>query len=181
MPDVTRDELEAGLPEITRSPLEEGVLVQIVRRPRVGVRELLASGELTREEGLSGDTWRTRGRSPQPDVQLTLMNSRVIALISPDASRRPLAGDQLFVDFDLSLANVPAGSRLSIGTAIVEISAEPHTGCSKFLSRFGLDSVKFVNSPTGRALRLRGANARVVQPGAIHIGDAVRKVAPPDR
>src|SRR6188474_842897 len=115
MNDVTRDELDAGLPEVVRSPKDAGVLMQIVRRPRVGERELLDRGELNGEDGLSGDTWRHRGRSPHPDVQLTLMNSRVIALISPDESRRPLAGDQLFVDFDLSLANVPPGSRLAIG------------------------------------------------------------------
>ena len=176
MNDRTRDELEAGLAEIVRSPKDEGVLLQIVRRPKVGARELLERGELNFEEGLSGDTWQHRGRSPHPDVQLTLMNSRVIALISPDESRRPLAGDQLFVDFDLSLANLPPGSHLAVGSAVVEISAEPHTGCSKFVSRFGQDAMKFVNSPTGRTLRLRGANARVVRAGAIHVGDAVRKV-----
>jgi MOSC domain-containing protein YiiM len=181
MPDVTRQELEAGLPEILRSPAQDGVLVQIVRRPRVGHRELIDSGELNEQEGLGGDTWRARGPSPHPDVQLTVMNSRVIALISPDESRRSLAGDQLFVDFDLSLANLPPGSRLAVGAAIVEISAEPHTGCSKFVSRFGLDAMKFVNSPTGRALRLRGAHARVVQAGAIHVGDRVRKLGLPQR
>jgi MOSC domain-containing protein YiiM len=181
MTDRTQEELEAGLAEITQSPKDDGVLVQIVRRPKVGTRELLDSGELNGEEGLSGDTWRHRGRNPHPDVQLTLMNSRVIALISPDESRRPLAGDQLFVDFDLSLANLPAGSRLSIGAAVLEISAEPHTGCSKFVSRYGLDAMKFVNSPTGRELRLRGANARVVHPGAIRVGDPVRKVDPAGR
>jgi MOSC domain-containing protein YiiM len=172
---LTMAELEAGLEEIGRSPKDRGTLDQIVRRPRVNERESLAHGQLTPDEGLSGDTWRHRGRSPHPDVQLTIMNSRTIALISQDDARWGLAGDQLFVDLDLSLANLPAGSRLAIGSAIVEMSEEPHTGCSKFVSRFGLDAMKFVNSPTGRQLRLRGANARIIQAGTIRVGDVLIK------
>jgi MOSC domain-containing protein YiiM len=172
---LTMAELQAGLEEIKRSPKDRGTLKQIVRRPRVNERELLTDGELHPDEGLSGDTWRHRGRSPHPDVQLTLMNARTIALIAQDEARWGLAGDQLFVDLDLSLVNLPPGARLTVGSAIVEISEEPHTGCSKFMSRFGADAMKFVNSELGRQLRLRGANARIIRAGAIRVGDVVAK------
>jgi MOSC domain-containing protein YiiM len=169
-------ELEDGLHAIRHSPQEEGVLRLIVRRPRIREREVIQEGELTQAEGLAGDSWSTRGKNPHPDVQLTLMNARVIALIAQSTERWPLAGDQLFVDLDLSEENLPPGTRLAIGSAVIEVSAEPHTGCSHFVSRFGVDAMKFVNSQKGRALRLRGLNARVVQEGTIRAGDVVRKL-----
>jgi MOSC domain-containing protein YiiM len=138
--------------------------------------------ELNLEEGLVGDTWKTRGSKATPDgsaninAQITLMNMRAIALLAQDEARWALAGDQLFVDFDLSEANIPAGTRLAIGSAILEVSATPHTGCAKFSERFGKDALKFVNSPEGKQLHLRGINARVVQAGEIQVGDMVKKV-----
>jgi MOSC domain-containing protein YiiM len=169
-------ELEDGLKAVRQSPRDEGSLRLIVSRPRVREREVLEEGLLNRSEGLAGDSWSTRGKNPHPDVQLTLMNARAIALIAQTTERWPLAGDQLFVDLDLSEENLPPGTRLAIGSAVIEVSAEPHTGCSNFVSRFGVDAMRFVNSPKGRALRLRGLNARVVQDGAIRAGDVVRKV-----
>jgi len=179
---LTTEELHNGLDEIRRSPRDQGVLKLIVRRPGIGEREVLEQGELDLVQGLVGDTWnrRTSNRSfdggPHPDMQLNIMNARAIALISQSPDRWQLAGDQLFVDLDLSPANLPPGTRLAIGSAIVEVTAEPHTGCGKFVSRFGVDAMKFVNSTIGRELSLRGINAKVVQPGAIRIGDAVRKM-----
>ena len=173
------DELETGLDAIRQSPKDAGVLELIVRRPGAGEREVIDQGQLSRTEGLVGDSWRQRGsskRGPYLDMQLNVMNSRVIALVAQDKSRWPLAGDQLFVDLDLSAENVPPGTRLSLGTAVIEVTAEPHTGCGKFASRFGVDSVKLVNSPVGRRLHLRGINAKVVQAGVIRVGDEVRKV-----
>jgi MOSC domain-containing protein YiiM len=172
---LTRDELEAGLEAILEAPKDGGSLDQIVRRPRVNEREALVEGALNPEEGLAGDSWRHRGRAPHPDVQLTLMGSRTIGLIAQEKARWALAGDQLFVDLDLSIENLPPGSRLSVGAAVIEISDEPHTGCAKFVSHFGVDAMKFVNSPRGRRLRLRGVYARVVQAGAIRVGDRVGK------
>ncbi|HEV8318949.1 MAG TPA: MOSC domain-containing protein [Vicinamibacterales bacterium] len=178
---LTTAELEAGLETIRLAPKDEGVLELIVRRPGVGAREVLAEGELDPEQGLVGDTWstrastRTRDGSPHLDKQLNVMNSRVIALLAQDKSRWQLAGDQLFIDMDLSETNVPPGTRLAIGTAVIEVTAEPHTGCHKFVSRFGVDAVKFVNSAVGRRLQLRGINARVVQAGRIRVGDVVKK------
>jgi MOSC domain-containing protein YiiM len=104
------------------------------------------------------------------------MNARVIALIAQDEDRWPLAGDQLFVDLDLSKTNLPAGTRLALGSAVIEVTAEPHTGCRKFVDRFGLDAMQFVNSEAGRRLQLRGINAKVVQGGTIRVGDLVRKI-----
>jgi hypothetical protein len=178
---LTMEELEAGLAEIRDSPRDEGRLALIVARPRVDERKVLEEGELSLVDGLVGDTWRLRkssrtaDRSPHPDMQLNLMNARVISLLAQAEERWPLAGDQLYLDLDLSGENLPPGTRLAVGEAVIEVTAQPHTGCLKFKARFGPDSVKFVNSPAGRQLNLRGINAKVVQPGAIRRGDVARK------
>ena len=179
---LTMSDLEAGLAATQRSPRDNGVVEMIVRRPQIGEREILQEGRLDLDEGLVGDTWkirssrRTADGTPHPDMQLNLMNSRVAALVSQDKSRWHLAGDQLFVDFDLSAANLPAGTRLAIGSAIIEVTAEPHTGCSKFVERFGVDATQFVNSRERAELHLRGINARVVRPGALRVGDPISKL-----
>jgi hypothetical protein len=171
-------ELEARLDPVRRAPKDEGRLELVVRRPAEGERETLEVGELDLVEGLVGDRWSRgkRGRTPDPDTQLTLMSARAAELVGGPRERWSLAGDQLFVDLDLSEANLPPGTRLAIGTAVVEMSPVPHTGCKKFVGRFGLAAMLFVNSPEGRALRLRGANARVVEAGLVRPGDVVRKV-----
>jgi hypothetical protein len=179
---LTAAELEAGLAHALASPADAGVLKLIVRRPEVDAREVLASGELDVVEGLAGDSWRRRPSSrtadgrAHPDMQLNLMNARVIALVAGARDRWPLAGDQLFVDLDLSEANLPPWTKLSIGSAIVEVTDQPHTGCGKFVARFGPDAMKLVNSPEGRRLRLRGLNARVVRAGVVTARDVVRKI-----
>ena len=178
---LTMDELEAGLDYIRQSPQDKGVLELIARRPQDNEREALEVGQLNLQSGLEGDNWITRGSSrttdgtAHPDMQITLMNSRVIALVAGDKERWPLAGDQLYVDLDLSADNLPPGTRLKIGEAVIEVSAQPHTGCAKFIARFGLDAQKFVNSPEGKQLHLRGINARVIQSGTIQVGNLVRK------
>jgi MOSC domain-containing protein YiiM len=179
---LSMDELETGLDYIRQSPKDEGVLELIARRPRDDERETLETGQLDLQSGLEGDNWITRGskRTPDgtshPDMQITLMNSRAIALIAGGKDRWPLAGDQLYVDLDLSAENLPVGTRLAIGMAVVKVSAQPHTGCAKFVARFGLDAQKFVNSPEGKQLHLRGINAKVIQSGTIQVGDLVRKI-----
>ena len=180
---VTTSELEDELDWLRASPAELGRVELIVRRPDIDKRETLAEGELNVQLGLVGDNWSTkpstssRDGGPNPDRQLTLMNSRIAALVSRSPERMSLAGDQLYVDFDLSTENVPSGTRLSIGTAIIELTGPPHLGCEKFVARFGQDAMRFVNSPVGRQLRLRGANARVVANGTVRVGDRVEKLA----
>ena len=180
---LTTDELEAGLEEIRRSPRESGTVELIVRRPAENEREVLADAALGLEEGLVGDMWRVRGskRTPDgsahPDMQLTLMNARVVDLVTGgDRERWALAGDQLYVDFDLSEANVPAGTRLAVGSAVIEVTDQPHTGCAKFSARFGQPAHRFVNTREHRHQHLRGINARVVEPGTVRRGDAIRKL-----
>lgn len=179
---LTMEDLEAGLDHIRLSPKDEGVVALIVRRPNVDGREVLEEAEFSTADGLIGDSWPLRRSSstpdgsPNPEMQINIMNSRAVALVAQDRERWPLAGDQLFVDMDLSKANLPAGSRISIGTAVLEVTAPPHTGCKKFLARFGLDAMKFVNSEVGRAMCLRGINAKVVQAGTIRVGQTVKKL-----
>ena len=176
------EELAAGLEEIRRSPKDEGVLELIVRRPAVDEREVLEEGELNEADGLVGDTWSVRSSSRRPDgsahpdMQLNIINARVIALLARERGRWPLAGDQLYLDLDLSAENLPAGTRLALGSAVIEVTAQPHTGCNKFAARFGLDALKFVNSPEGKELRLRGLNARVVRPGRVRVGQTVKRI-----
>jgi len=175
-------DLLAGLERIRQSPKNSGVLELIVRRPKIGARESLHEGQLDLTEGLVGDNWRTRGSSrtndgsAHPDMQLNVMNSRVIALVAQSSDRWHLAGDQLFIDLDLSAENLPPGTQLALGSAVIEVTEQPHTGCAKFMERFGPDALEFVNSDEGKRLHLRGINACVVRSGTIRVGDIVRKL-----
>ena len=173
-------DLEAGLNEIRDSPKDRSVLDLIVSRPEEDAREVMELADLHVEVGLVGDTWRDRpsirsadGKA-HPDMQITMMNSRVAALVAQSKDRWPLAGDQLFVDLELSKANVPLGTRISVGSGILEATNQPHTGCKKFAARFGVDALKLISSPIGLELQLRGINLKVVQGGKIKPGDAVK-------
>lgn len=173
----TTEELEAHLDEIRDSPTDNGTLEMIVRRPDIGERETVDEGRLDPDVGLVGDNWRTRvGDADSRENQLTLMNSRVADAVAVTRDRWPLAGDQLYVDMDLSTANLPAGTRLALGDAVIEISTLPHTGCAKFSERFGARALRFANVGEGAELRLRGVNARVVTGGTIRIGDGLTKL-----
>lgn len=158
------------------------MLKAIVRRPRVGEREEMTEGRLDLAEGLAGDNWLARGSrktedgAAHPEMQINVMNARVAALVAQGRERWKLAGDQLYVDLDLGVDNLPPGTRLQVGAAVIEITAVPHLGCKKFSSRFGVAATKFVNSEEGKMLRMRGVNARVVQAGDVRVGDVVRKV-----
>ena len=173
MAHLTLDALEAALDDIRRAPKDDGVVELIVRRPGVDEREELAEATLDPADGLVGDGWKARGSGT--DRQLTLMNARVVSLLARTEDRRQLAGDQLYVDFDLSLDNIPPGTRVAIGDAVVAVSAAPHRGCKKFAARFGQDAWTFVNSEVGKQLNLRGINATVVVGGTVRPGDPIRK------
>ena len=175
-------ELDSHLDRIRESPREAGTVELIVRRPQKEARDILDAAHLDAAHGMVGDNWLTRGSKRTPDgsanieQQLTLMNIRAIAAIESDRERWPLAGDQFFVDFDLSATNLPAGTQISLGEAVLEISATPHTGCDKFTARFGSDATKWVNTGVGRELRLRGVNAKIIRGGVVRLGDSLRRM-----
>jgi MOSC domain-containing protein YiiM len=176
---VSRESLDPHLPALRALSSDDGTLQHIVVRPSEGERELPETGELTIEDGLVGDRWRPKldadGR-PLRETQLTIASTHLLGLIA-EPDRWPLSGDNLLVDLGLDVESLPAGSRLAIGdTVIVQISEVPHTGCAKFSARFGSDALRFINSPEGRELRLRGVNAFVVEPGPVSIGDAIRRL-----
>jgi MOSC domain-containing protein YiiM len=174
--------LEDGLGDVRASPATAGTVELIVRRPAEDEREVVEQARLDPDDGLVGDTWRERGSkatgdgSPHPDMQLTLMNARSARLVARERERWALAGDQLYVDFDLSVANLPPGTRLKVGSAVVEVTAVPHRGCGKFSRRFGVDAMRFVNSEVGRELNLRGINAKVVSGGTVRAGDPIERL-----
>ena len=174
-------ELQAGLAEVAAAPKDAGTLALVVRRPGVGEREVLDVGVLDPAVGLVGDTWnvrsstRTPDGSPHPDMQLNVMSSRAVALVATVPERWALAGDQLYVDLDLSPENLPPGTQLAIGSAVIEVTDQPHRGCATFAERFGVEALRFVNSPEGSALRMRGINAKVVRAGEVRPGDTVTK------
>mgnify|MGYP001251623866 CR=1 FL=1 len=175
------DELEAGLNHILKAPKENGIVQLIVCRPKIEIRETLKIAKLDKEVGLVGDNWNDRGSSSMPDnssdmeAQLTIMNSRVISLMTPSIDQWQLAGDQLYIDMDLSRNNLIPGRQIKIGSAVVEVSKKPHTGCKKFSNRFGIDALKFVSTTLGQELALRGINTRIVQSGIVQTGDVVKK------
>jgi hypothetical protein len=178
---MSRESLEAGLGLVRDSPRDGGRVILVVRRPAVGERELPDEALLDPVAGLAGDNWLTRGSKSTPDGsadlrrQVTLMNARLAELVAGGKERMALAGDQIYVDFDISVDNLPAGTRLAVGDAVLEVSDVPHLGCAKFVERFGEEAMRFVNSRVGRQLRLRGMNARVVRAGIVRPGDTVEK------
>ncbi|HQU82085.1 MAG TPA: hypothetical protein PKY59_03120 [Pyrinomonadaceae bacterium] len=174
MKHLTTEEIESKMPFVTESPQDNGVLKLICRRPKTNEREELETGELDVEKGLVGDDWITRDGNYE--TQITIMNSRIAEILAQDNHRRKLAGDQLFIDLDLTDENLPVGTKLQIGSAILETTSVPHNGCKKFVERFGLDAMKFVNSPVGKKYHLRGIYAKIIKSGMIRQGDSVKKI-----
>lgn len=179
---LTKSELLAGLPDILAAPKDGGELLGIVVRPDHGQRVEPESVAVSFAGGLEGDHWAkgcwksTEDGRPHPDVQVCIMSARCIGLIAVERSNWALAGDNLFLDLDLSQENLVPGQRLALGSAVLEITAEPHAGCKSFVERYGREACAFVNSREGKRLRLRGIYARVVQDGTISVGDRVQKL-----
>lgn len=179
---LTTEELEAALDHLRQAPKDDGVVELIVRRPEENEREVLDEADIDVALGLIGDSWIKRGSrrtvdgSPHPDMQINIMNSRVTALVAQERERWPLAGDQLYIDMDLSRENLPAGSRIAVGSAVLEVSPLPHTGCHKFVARFGVEAMQFVNSELGKQMCLRGINAKVIQSGTVKVGQTAKKM-----
>lgn len=170
----------AALDLIRAAPKDRGTIELIARRPATGTREVIDHARFSLELGLVGDGWHRRPSkktgAPNLEQQITLMNSRAIAAIAPNRDDWPNAGDQLYVDLDLSAENLPPGTELEVGTAVLQVSAHPHRGCAKFTKRFGSDVTTWVNSDVGRELNLRGINAQVITEGVARRGDIIRKL-----
>ncbi len=187
LPYRTTAQLTEGLDHVRAAPTDAGVVRLVVRRPTAGEREILDEGQLDLAHGVVGDDWLPRARSRaiadgrHLASQVNVMSARMVALLADSAEEQAYAGDQLYLDLDISVANLPTGSRLEFGEPgaggpVLEVSAKPHSGCAKFVARYGEDAASFVNNETGKALRLRGFNARIVEPGPVRPGDAVRVV-----
>ncbi len=179
---LTRAELEAGLPEILQSPKDNGLVEAITVRPVSEERRVVQSTRMTLSGGVEGDHWAngcwksTEDGKPHPDVQICIMNSRCINHIAGSRENWAPAGDNLFVDMDISPDNMPPGTRVSLGSVILEITDTPHNGCAKFVERYGREATVFVNTGEGKRLRLRGIYGRVVQDGAVSVGDVITKI-----
>jgi MOSC domain-containing protein YiiM len=179
----TTAELETQLDHLRAAPQQAGSLEMVVRRPAVDEREILDEGLLDQLDGLVGDNWLERATSVaiaegrHLKAQLNVMSARMVQFLAPTVAEQAMAGDQLFLDLDISVANLPAGARLAVGDeAVIQVTDKPHNGCAKFTARFGYEAMAFVNSPVGKELRLRGFNARVIEGGVIRPGDKVRKL-----
>jgi hypothetical protein len=179
---MTLSEIEAGVAWVRAAPSDVGSVAALVVRPEVNQRESLTQVMFSPQQGVAGDNWvmdcwkKLPNGESDPEVQVAIMNARMIEVLTRDKNLWPFAGDQLFVDFDLGVNNLAVGDRLQVGDALLEITAEPHRGCSKFKKRFGPDALAFVNSPQGDAHRLRGVYARIVSAGEVRVGDDIRKV-----
>ena len=178
----TRDELQAALPDVLAAPKDGGTVDLIVVRPQKGQRQTPASVRLSLAGGVEGDHW-AKGcwltlddGSPHPDVQICLMQSRMIRAIAGDIENWAPAGDNLFIDMDLGPANCPPGTRLALGSVEMVVTEEPHNGCQNFIDRYGRDACVFVNTGQGAELRLRGIYTRVTRDGTVSVGDTVRKI-----
>jgi len=178
------EELLAGVDHVRESPRDSGVLELVVVRPHRGQRRVQEVATLDLGLGVLGDTWIERGSSrtadgsANPEAQVTVMNARAADLVAGARDRWALAGDQLYVDLDLSVENLPTGTLLRVGDAELEVTAAPHTGCAQFKERFGGDALRLTATPDGRSLRLRGINTRVVRGGEIRAGDTVTVARP---
>lgn len=182
MTHVTTAIIEKQLPYVEASPKDNGVIKLIVVRPKTNKRQILDSCFISYEKGMEGDNWTlgcwktTEDGSPHPDVQIAITNYRIHEIFSNLDKDRALAGDNLFVDLDLSERNLKAGDRLALGSAIIKITSVPHNGCGKFKERFGIDALKFVNSPIGKQMHLRGIYAKVIQNGIVSVNDTIKKI-----
>ena len=165
-------DLDARLRALPGAPKDAGRLALIVCRSSEGVRETPERVHLSAEEGVPGDGWGRR-TPRRPEAQLAVMRRDVAELI---ANGQPLTtfGDNLFVELDISAANLPVGSRLRMGGAIVEVTPLPHDGCGKFKGRFGSDALRFVNAKPTRDQNLRGIYWRVVESGEVAVGAPIQ-------
>ncbi len=170
-------ELEAALRALPAAPRDAGRLALIVRRHEGGARETPPRVRLSLEEGVPGDGW-SRRPPRDPEAQLAVMRRDVAELI---ANGQPLTlfGDNLFVELDLSAANLPFGTRLRVGMALVEMTPKPHNGCIKFKGRFGRDALRFVQAKETRDQNFRGVYWKVIEAGDAQVGDAIRVLSRP--
>jgi MOSC domain-containing protein YiiM len=164
------DELERGLAQLS-PPRDVGTLALVVSRGDDGARATPQRVRLGVETGVPGDAW-ARDCPEKTDAQITVMRVDVARLFA-NGQDLALFGDNLLVDLDLSTRNLPTGSRLRCGGAVLEVTPEPHTGCLKFRQRVGGDALRLTADARLRDLRLRGIYVKVIEPGEVAVGDRI--------
>jgi MOSC domain-containing protein YiiM len=171
----TMDQLEAAWTSEPPAPRDDGSVRLICVRKGGGIHETPGEIEITAHHGLQGDRWSQRDPHADPDgaTAVTLMNVFVAELVGDGEQPLDAAGDNLLIDLDIGTDALPPGSRLTIGEAVLRVSEQPHTGCSTFRDKFGLDALRWVSTPDGRARRLRGVNCSVVRAGIVRVGDPI--------
>ncbi|WP_062763020.1 hypothetical protein [Falsirhodobacter sp. alg1] len=178
---ITTDALNAALPHVLAAPKDNTPVTMLCFRPATGERDFRDHLRLTRAEGIPGERWLTRpwmrlpDGSPHPAIQVSILPKRVLDLVWTDHSV-PHPGDPIIADLDTSLANLPTGSLIRVGTAVLRVSGEFNDACVKWKVRYGKDAKDWITAPGHPELRLRGILCSVEEDGDVHLGDLIVKL-----
>lgn len=175
---ITRAVLDAALPFVLAAPRDDAPIALLCTRPALGQRAFPASIRLTKAEGIPGERWLTQswlrlpdGR-PDPRNQVSLLPSRVMDIAWQNRDTAPHPGDPIVADLDMTEANLPVGTLIGVGSAVLRVSDVPNLGCVKWKVRYGSDALAWVAADP--ALRLRGVLCSVEQDGEVTLNDRLQ-------